>query len=54
MSYKRLFLTGLYLGLASVSLSGCSLVQWLPSSACEHVMYERTGNSVEVYAQCQV
>jgi hypothetical protein len=54
MRYKRLFLLGLYLGLASITLNGCSMVQWLPSSSCEHVKYERTGDYVEVDAQCRV
>jgi hypothetical protein len=35
-------------------LSGCSLVQWLPSSSCEEVIYQRLNNQVEVYARCKV
>jgi hypothetical protein len=37
-----------------VTVSGCSLVQWLPSSACEEVIYQRIGNQVEAYARCKV
>lgn len=37
-----------------ILLTGCSLVQWLPSSACEQVNYQRLGNEVEVYAKCTV
>jgi hypothetical protein len=33
-------------------LSGCSLVQWLPSSSCERVTYDRVGNKVTVLAEC--
>jgi hypothetical protein len=33
-------------------LSGCSVVQWLPSSACERVTYDRVGNKVTVLAEC--
>jgi uncharacterized protein YceK len=40
--------------LLAVMLSGCSLVQWLPSSSCEHVKYERIGRQVEVEASCSV
>jgi len=36
----------------SLFLSGCSIVQLLPSSACEYVNYERTQNHVEVIASC--
>jgi hypothetical protein len=35
-------------------LGGCSLVQWLPSSSCEEVTYQRLKNQVEVYARCKV
>jgi hypothetical protein len=35
-------------------ISGCSLVQWLPSSSCEEVTYQRIKNKVEVYARCDV
>lgn len=37
-----------------VMLSACSIVQWLPSSACEKVLYERVARNVTVYAECQV
>jgi hypothetical protein len=37
-----------------VMLGGCSLVQWLPSSSCEEVTYQRLKNQVEVYARCKV
>lgn len=36
------------------NLAGCSLVQWLPSSSCEEVTYQRLKNKVEVYARCTV
>jgi hypothetical protein len=35
-----------------LTLSGCSLVQWLPSSSCERVTYDRVGNKVTVLAEC--
>lgn len=35
-------------------LSGCSLVQWLPSSSCEYVKYERIKSDVYVEALCRV
>jgi hypothetical protein len=35
-------------------LTACSLVQWLPSSSCEEVTYQRLKNQVEVYARCKV
>jgi hypothetical protein len=38
----------------ALSLSGCSIVQWLPSSACEYVSYERIDNQVHVRADCKV
>lgn len=37
-----------------ITLSGCSIVQWLPSSACEYVSYERIDNQVHVKADCKV
>lgn len=37
-----------------VMLGGCSLVQWLPSSSCERVTYERVSRNVTVYAECKV
>jgi uncharacterized protein YceK len=37
-----------------VTLSGCSLVQWMPSSSCDHVKYERIKNDVQVQAECKV
>lgn len=40
------------LGITLIILSGCSIVQWLPSSACEYVSYERVNNKVEVVASC--
>ena len=52
--YNRLFLTGLYLTIAAIALNGCSVVQWLPTSSCEHVKYERTHDYVKVEAQCRV
>jgi hypothetical protein len=45
MAYCRLILMCLM-------LSGCSIVQWLPSSACEYVSYERNHNKVDVVASC--
>ena len=44
----------LILCLIPIVLNGCSLVQWLPSSDCSHVRYERVGSQVEVEASCQV
>jgi hypothetical protein len=38
----------------AVLSTGCSLVQWLPSSACEYVEYVRVGDQVEVKASCRV
>lgn len=40
--------------LLAMMMAGCSLVQWLPSSSCEHVKYERVGNQVEVEASCRL
>jgi hypothetical protein len=34
--------------------TGCSLVQFLPSSSCEYVEYIRVGDQVEVKASCRV
>jgi hypothetical protein len=33
-------------------ITACSLVQWLPSSSCERVTYDRVGNKVTVLAEC--
>jgi hypothetical protein len=35
-----------------VMLGGCSIVQFLPSSSCERVTYDRVGNKVTVLAEC--
>jgi hypothetical protein len=36
-------------------LSGCSLVQYMPSADCNHVKYERKGNTADVIAEdCRV
>jgi hypothetical protein len=35
-------------------LSGCSLVQFMPSSACEYINYERIGDKVTLKAECDV
>jgi hypothetical protein len=36
-------------------LAGCSIVQWMPSSACDQVQYTRVGDEVEVHAEgCKV
>jgi hypothetical protein len=43
-----------FLLMATIWLSGCSLVQWLPSSSCEKVKYERVGNKVKVNAECEI
>lgn len=40
--------------LVSMLLAGCSVVQWIPSSACEHVKYERHGADVKVQAECRL
>lgn len=40
--------------LTIILLTSCSVVQWIPSSACEHVLYERTGADVTVKAECKV
>jgi hypothetical protein len=41
--------------LLSLLLSGCSLVQYMPSADCSHVKYERWGNEAMVIAEgCQV
>lgn len=40
--------------LLAACLSGCSLVQWLPSSSCEYVKYERTKDVAHVEALCRV
>lgn len=37
-----------------ILLSGCSLVQWLPSSACDYVEYKRVTSHVTVYAECDI
>jgi hypothetical protein len=50
----RLFFTVLYMTIAVSILNGCALVQWLPSSSCEHVKYERNGEYVEVEASCHL
>lgn len=38
--------------MASTICSGCSLVQWLPSSSCEYVKYERVQNQVHAEVDC--
>lgn len=35
-------------------LSGCSLVQWLPTSNCQKVEYIRIDTHVSVKAECEV
>lgn len=40
--------------LIATALCSCSMVQWLPSSACEYVKYERIGNKATVAAECAV
>jgi hypothetical protein len=36
-------------------ISSCSLVQLSPTMNCQHIIYERTGNEVQVLAKgCQV
>ncbi len=37
-----------------ITITGCSIVQWLPSSACDYVSYERIDNQVHVKADCKV
>lgn len=44
----------LLLVMLCLTLSSCSLVQWLPSSNCEYVEYVRVQNQVSVKAECQV
>jgi hypothetical protein len=34
--------------------TGCSIVQWIPSSNCDYVEYIRVGNEVNVKAECKV
>lgn len=40
--------------LIALLCTGCSVVQWLPTSACDYVKYERIGNDVTVDAKCEV
>lgn len=54
MRYNRLFLRGLTLTIAALVLSSCAVVQWLPTSSCEYVKYERDGSQVEVEAKCRL
>jgi hypothetical protein len=54
MEALRFYVLMMCLCLALLALTNCSLVQWLPSSSCEHVKYERSGNQVEVEASCSV
>ncbi len=54
MRQKRFYQLGLTLTIAVLALNGCSLVQWLPSSSCDYVRYERIGQEVEVEALCRV
>jgi metal-sulfur cluster biosynthetic enzyme len=37
-----------------LTLSGCSLVQLLPSSSCQYVEYVRVDNVVNVKAVCNI
>lgn len=37
-----------------LTLSSCSLVQWLPSTNCEYVEYVRVQKQVSVKADCEV
>jgi metal-sulfur cluster biosynthetic enzyme len=37
-----------------LTLSGCSLVQLLPSSSCHHIEYVRVDNVVNVKAECEI
>jgi hypothetical protein len=44
----------IYLMLASL-LARCSIAQWMPSSACDYVKYERIQDTVSVNAEgCKV
>jgi hypothetical protein len=36
----------------SLFLCSCSIVQFLPSSSCERVTYDRVGSKVTVLAEC--
>ena len=35
-------------------ITGCSAVQWIPSSACEQVKYERVNSHVTIAAECNI
>jgi hypothetical protein len=43
---------GLVIILLAAMLSGCVGGRWLLLSSCDHIRYERTGNDIEVEAQC--
>jgi hypothetical protein len=43
---------GLVIILLAAMLSGCVGGSWLMLSSCDHIRYERTGNDIEVEAQC--
>jgi hypothetical protein len=44
----------IYLMLASL-LAGCSIVQLSPTMNCEHIVYERIGDTAQVIAEgCKV
>jgi hypothetical protein len=41
--------------LVTLLLSGCSLIQYSPTMNCEHIVYERNGDTAQVLAEgCKV
>jgi hypothetical protein len=38
--------------LIAALLTGCVGGRWMLLSSCDHIRYERTGNDIEVEAQC--
>jgi hypothetical protein len=37
------------------TLSGCSLIQYSPFIACQHIVYERNGDTAQVLAEgCKI
>jgi hypothetical protein len=52
--FNKLYLKRLNVYFIALLLSGCSIVQLLPSSSCETVTYERVARNVTVYAECRL
>lgn len=44
----------LILGLVLLGLTSCSLVQWMPTSDCQEIYYQRIDNEVSLEAKCRV